>query len=230
MHASPHCDTPAVSERAVRTTGGVRAGLIADIGLPLIAYYALHAVGASDRTALTVAAAAAAARLVWDAWRRKQVTWFASIMLAVFGAGAVLTLTGGDPRTILLKDSIGTGLIGLVFLLSLIGRTPFTLAAAQAARPALAERLAGLYREDHRARRVFRVSTLGWGAGLLGESVLRVPLVYLLPIDVMVGLSTVLMITAMAALVVWNGVYLTRAARRAPALRILLPRMSARGR
>jgi hypothetical protein len=31
------------------------------------------------------------------------------------------------------------------------------------------------------------------------------------------------MITAMATLVVWNGVYITRAARRTPALQILLP-------
>jgi hypothetical protein len=197
--------------------------LLADIGLPLVAYYTLHGFGASDRTALTVAAMAAGVRLVWEAWRRRRITWFASIMLAIFGVGAVLTLTGGDPRTILLKDSVGTGLIGLAFLFSLAGRVPLTLAATQTWRPARAERVTELYHSDPRVRRVFRVSAFGWGVGLFAESFVRLPLVYLLPIDVMVGLSTVLMITAMATLVVWNGVYITRATRRTPALTILLP-------
>jgi hypothetical protein len=52
---------------------------------------------------------------------------------------------------------------------------------------------------------------------------LRVPLVFLLPVDVMVGLSTALMIAAMAGLAVWNAAYITAAARRAPELSILLP-------
>lgn len=212
----PHPVDPARNRR--------RAGLVADIGLPLVGYYTLHACGTSDRTALTVAAGLAAARLAWEALRRKHITWFASIMLAIFGAGAILTLTGGDPRTILLKDSVGTGLIGAVFLLSLVGKVPLALAATQTWRPGQAERLTQLYREDPKVRRVFRVSAFGWGLGLLGESVVRVPLVYLLPIDVMVGLSTALMITVMAALVAWNAVYLIRSARHTPALEMLLPR------
>jgi hypothetical protein len=200
-----------------------RGGVVADIGLPLVAYYSLHALGASDRTALTAAAIAAGVRLVWEALRRRHLTWFASIMLAIFGMGAVLTLTGGDPRTILLKDSAGTALVGLAFLFSLAGRTPLTLEATRTWRPDRAERVARLYRSDPRVRRVFRVATLGWGVGMLGESLVRVPLVYLFPIDVMVGLSTVLMIGAMAGLVVWNAVYVRRAVRRTPALGILLP-------
>lgn len=196
---------------------------MADIGLPLVAYYGLHAWGAADRVALTAAAGAAGARLLWEVWRGKHITWFAAIMLAVFGAGALLTLTGGDPRTILLKDSAGTALIGAVFLLSLVGLTPLTLAAAQSWHPGRAGQLADLYRTNWHARRIFRFTTLGWGIGLLGESVVRVPLVYLLPVDVMVGLSTALMIAAMVLLVLWNGVYINRAARGTPELRILLP-------
>lgn len=197
--------------------------MMADIGLPLIVYYGLHTLGAADRLALTAAAGAAGVRLVWEAWRAKHVTWFAAIMLGVFGAGALLTLTGGDPRMILLKDSAGTALIGGVFMLSMVGKTPLTLAAAQAWHPGRSEQLAHLYSTDGRVRRVFRVTTLGWGVGMLGESVMRVPLVYLTPVDVMVGLSTALMVAAMVMLAIWNGVYVTRAARRTPALRILLP-------
>jgi hypothetical protein len=209
-----------------RTPGGHRAalaGLAWDVGLPLIGYYALHWFGASDRVALLTATAAAGARLVWVALRTRHITWFAAVMLAVFGAGTALTFTGGDPRVLLLKDSVTTAMIGVVFLVSLLSKRPLTLSAAQTWRPTTARRLAELYRNEPAARRAFRVSALGWGAGLLGESVLRVPLIYLLPVDVMVGLSTAMMIIAMAGLAIWNAAYITRAARRTPALSVLLP-------
>jgi hypothetical protein len=200
------------------------AGLACDIGLPLVGYYALHGFGASDWTALLVATAAAGARLVWVALWRRRVTWFAAIMLAVFGAGTILAVTGGDARMLLLKDSIGTAMLGSVFLLSLLGDHPLTLAAAETWQPSRAAHLGELYRSEPAGRRAFRVSAFGWGAGLLAESVVRVPLVYLLPVDVMVGLSTALMIAAMVAIAIWNAVYITRAARRTPALGVLLPR------
>jgi hypothetical protein len=206
--------------------GGHRAalaGLACDVGLPLIGYYTLHGFGASDWAALLTATAAAGARLVWVAARTRRVTWFAAVMLAVFGAGTALAFTGGDPRVLLLKDSATTVMIGAVFLISLLGERPFTLSAAQTWRPAQAQRLGELYRSEPAARRAFRVSALGWGAGLLGEATLRAPLVYLLPVDVMVGLSTAMMIIAMAGLAVWNAAYIARAARRTPALSILLP-------
>ena len=169
-------DTPRDPEgRRSADRHGTRFGLLADIALPLVAYYALHAIGVSDRIALTAAAVAAGVRLIAEALLRRRVTWFASIMLVTFGVGAVLTLTGGDPRTILLKDSAGTGLIGVVFLVSLIGPAPFTLAATETWRPDQAAHAARLYRGDRRVRRVFRATTLLWGAGLLGESLCASP-------------------------------------------------------
>jgi hypothetical protein len=199
------------------------AGLAWDVGLPLIGYYAPHGFGASDRAALLTATATAGIRLVWVAARTRHVTWFAAVMLAVFGVGTALTFAGGDPRMLLLKDSATTAMIGAVFLISLLGERPFTLSAAQTWRPAEAQRLADLYLSEPAARNAFRVSALGWGARMLGESILRVPLIYLLPVDLMVGLSTVMMIIAMAGLAIWNAAYITRAARRTPALSVLLP-------
>jgi hypothetical protein len=153
----------------------------------------------------------------------RHITWFAAVMLAVFGAGTALAFAGGDPRVLLLKDSATTAMIGAVFLTSLLSERPLTLSAAQTWKPAQAQRLAELYRSEPAARRAFRVSALGWGAGLLGEAALRAPLVYLLPVDLMMGLSTAMMIIAMAGLAIWNAAHITRAARRTPALSVLLP-------
>ncbi|MFT4217282.1 MAG: VC0807 family protein [Micropruina sp.] len=202
---------------------GWRATLVADIALPLVGYYTMHAFGVPDRTALIASTCLAGARLIWEALRHRNVSWFSAVMLATFGAGAALSATGGDPRMLLLKDSVGTALIGVLFLLSLLSVTPLTLAATQAWRADHAARVTALYRSDPRVRRAFRVSTAGWGLGMIGESLVRVPLVYLLPIDVMVGLSTALMIATMAALFLWNGIYIVRAARHTPSLEILMP-------
>jgi hypothetical protein len=103
------------------------AGLACDVGLPLIGYYTPHGFGASDCAALLTATAAAGARLIWVAARTRQITWFASVMLAVFGAGTALTFTGGDARVLLLKDSVTTAMIGAVFLVSLLSERPLTL-------------------------------------------------------------------------------------------------------
>ena len=52
---------------------------------------------------------------------------------------------------------------------------------------------------------------------------MRIPLVYTLPVDVMVGLSTAMMIAAMLVHTICTGAYVTRAARRVPELEMLLP-------
>lgn len=206
---------------AVYNNGIKRIAL--DIGLPLIAYYALDALGASEWAALLAATAAAGLRLAAVAVWTRRVSWFAAVMLAVFGAALALAFVGGDARFLLAKDSFSTAMIGMVFLASLLGEHPFTLAGAQAWKPDQAHALGELYRAEPAARRAFRISALGWGLGLLAESALRVPLVYLLPVDVAVGASTALMIAAFASLTVWNAAYVTRAARHTPALSPLLP-------
>lgn len=220
--------TATPSEAGAETTGpdrrgGALLGLAVDIGLPLIAYYTLHGLGASDWTALLAATAAAGVRLVVVAAVSRRVSWFAAIMLGIFGVGLALAFVGGDPRFLLLKDSFTTVVIGAVFLASLLGEHPLTLAGAQASRPHEARVIGELYRSEPGARRAFRTSALGWGLGMVAESVVRIPLIYLLPLSVAVGVSTALMITAMAGLVVWNAVYVARAARRDPALAVLLP-------
>jgi hypothetical protein len=37
-----------------------------------------------------------------------RITWFAEVMRAVFGAGTALAFAGGEPRLLLLKDSVNT--------------------------------------------------------------------------------------------------------------------------
>jgi hypothetical protein len=57
------------------------------------------------------------------------------------------------------------------------------------------------------------VSSTVWGAGLVAESVLRIPIVFLLPVDVAVGLSEGLLVATFALLILWNGRYVRRLTR-----------------
>lgn len=189
-------------------------GLAWDVGLPLVAYYTLHFLGASDWVALLTASCAAALRIVWAAVRDRRLNLFAVVMLVVFGVGLALAFVGGDPRFLLLKDSFVTGGVGLIFVVtSLLGR-PLTFAAMQSFSPGQAESLAQRYRDDARVRHRYRLTSWVWGIGLLIEAALRVPLVFLLPIDVMVAVSQAMMIAAFALLIAWSSWYARRAAAR----------------
>ena len=189
-------------------------GLGWDVGLPLATYYGLHALGVADLPALLAATAAAGTRIAVVAVRDRALNAFATLMLVVFGLGVVLSLVSGDPRFLLLKGSITTGAVALVFLATTLRGTPLTLAATQSFRPAQREQLAQEYRTDPDVRRLYRNSSLVWGVGLLVEAAVRVPLIYLLPVSVMVGLSAALMVATFAGLIAWNVWYVRRAVAR----------------
>lgn len=145
---------------------------------------------------------------------------FASVMLVSFAIGLGLAFVSGDPRFLLLKHSIMGSAVALTFLVAAAVARPITLAAAQAWAPDRAETLAAEYQNNPDVRRGHRMASLVWGFGLLTEALIRVPLIYLLPISVMVGLSTAMMVATFAVLIAWTARYARRAqagARRAEA-------------
>lgn len=179
-------------------------GLAWDVGAPLAAYYVLHMAGASDWAALLAATGAAACRLLWSAFKGHSLNAFAMLMVIVFGLGLALSFLTGDPRFLLLKDSAITGGVGTAFLVFAVLGHPLTL---DAAKTWSRERAGELGREFHRNPTVHRwhlkISAV-WGVGLIAEASTRVVLVYLLPIDVMVGVSAALALIVFAALIAWT--------------------------
>jgi hypothetical protein len=213
---------PAVQDGPAAPSDGVEfrpaamiRGLALDVGLPLVTYYALHLLGVADWPALLAATGAAALRIGWDAVRRRRLNLFATVMLVVFGVGLALALVSGDARFLLLQDSITLGAVAVVFLVTSRWGTPLTLAAMQSFTPRKAAALAAAFRADPAVRHGVRLSSAVWGAGLLAEALVRVPLIYLLPVPVMVGLSTALFVATFAALIAWNVWYVARARREA---------------
>ncbi len=185
-------------------------GLLLDVAFPVATYYALHLLGTTDWVALLAAAAAAVLRILVVAVRHRRLNQFALIMLIVYGIGVLLAFASGDPRTLLLRNSLITACIGAVFLITAAGRRPLTLTALQSFAPARAEALAGQFAHDAAARRGFRLAAVVWGCGLVVEAVARIPLVYVLPLPAAVAATEALLLLTIAALAAWTAWYLRR--------------------
>lgn len=186
-------------------------GLLLDIAFPVATYYVLHLLGATDWIALLAAAGAAVLRVIIVAVRHRRLNQFALIMLIVYGFGVLLAFSTGDPRTLLLRNSLVTVSIGLVFLITGIrGHRPLTLTALQSFAPSRADLLTRQYANDPLARRGFRLAAVVWGCGLLVEAIVRIPLVYLLRLEIAVAATEALLLLTIAALGVWTAWYLRK--------------------
>ncbi|MFC4117799.1 VC0807 family protein [Nonomuraea zeae] len=195
--------------------------LIPDVVLPVAVYYACRRLGVAEECSMLLGAAAALVRVLLAAVVGRRFNGLAALVCAGFAAGALLTLVTGDPRFLLAKESFLSGLLGLLLLGSCLVGKPLMYALMRrltAGDPGKLAEWERLWASAPQFRKVFLTLTLVWGAGLLAESIVRVPLIYSLPLDVMVGLSTVLQLATFALLIGWSLLYrrarLSRAAAR----------------
>lgn len=190
-------------------------GLAWDVGMPMVGFYVMFLAGVSVWVALLTATSAAAARVVWVVARDRMLNMVATLSLLVYGVGLAMSFISGDARFLLLKSSVMTATVAMTFLVTAaLGRRPLTLAAEQSWAPDRATEIAEEYRTDPDVRHRHRVCSTVWGLGMLAEAIGRIPLIYLLPIPVMVGLSTALLLGTIGVLLVWNVFYVKHWHRR----------------
>jgi hypothetical protein len=205
--------------------------LLRDAGLPLAAYYGLHACGASNLVALVAGTVLSGVVLLAEIARTRKMDLFAALVLAGFAVGLALTFLSGDVRFMIAKDSLTTALIGGAFLVSSMIGTPLTYLVAKRGMAGDPERAAAFeqkYRTVPLVRRTLLLLTVVWGVGLLGESALRVLLVYRLSIPTMMWLSPVMMVITFGALIGITVLVIRRAAavaarEQAPTTRAAAP-------
>lgn len=135
--------------------------------------------------------------LVWSsapplAWSLVELAWHRrvdALSMVVLG-GILLSLLGmalgGDARLLLIRESLLSGLVGLIFVLSLALRLPllFHLALAAQSRRDPARGRARFLRwwvQQAGAQPLIRQLTLGWGLGLCGEALGRSYLAWVWP-------------------------------------------------
>jgi PPOX class probable F420-dependent enzyme len=199
-----------------RTPARQRPGrdLLVDIVVPVGLFYGLRALGLGVYPTLVVAAAVPAAVVAVRLVRYRQVDGLGVFMLSTMALGALVSALSGSPRALLAREGYLTGVAGLWFLVSAGAGRPLAFLYS---RPLLERRTRTLgvaadwdelWERLPAFRRIWRVSTVLWGAALLVDSAVRVWMAYALPVDEVPGLGTVLYCVTSAVLIaVTNGYY-----------------------
>lgn len=195
---------------------GLITGLAWDVGLPAVVYYGCRALGVDALLALAAGGAAALVRVGCVAAFRRRLDGLGAFVGASFVLLLVVSLLAGDPRILLARESILSGAAGLVLVGSCVIGRPVLYALARRMNTGKDELLAQwdqLWRTQPSFRRHFVLLSAVLGGVLLTESAVRLVLIYLLPVDVMAGLSPVLQVGTVALLVGWGLWYRARRQR-----------------
>jgi intracellular septation protein A len=198
------------------------------IAVPTALYYVLHGAGLSNLTALSLAAILPSLSAVYNLIVRRRVDALSLVVLATIVLTVGLSLVAHNPRFLLARDGVITGLWGLWFFVTLRARRP---AAFLFAKPLMEGRkMFGtrawnpLWEASAQFRRIWRFSTVVFGTGLLIDAVLRVVMAYSLPVPVVPALGSALWPVTFVLIQVVTNVYY----HRAGLYRILGSRMLAR--
>lgn len=154
--------------------------LIINLVLPYLTYRLLIPY-TSSVVALSIAALVPLCDSIYSLIRTRKADVFSGFIFLGLILGVVAVLLGGDERFILLRESYVTGIMGVVFLGSLLFGRPLIYY--------FAERFTGhnpqmndKWEKLPRYRFNFRLITAVWGLSLLLEAFIKVVLVYSLSI------------------------------------------------
>jgi hypothetical protein len=192
--------------------------LTCNILLPLLTYSMLTDRGVSELGALTATA-------IWPALEvgvlfaiRRRADEFGVLTLIIIALGVVSSLLLKDARMALVKESVVTGLFGLLLFASLLAPRPLMFYFGRRfATDGSAERVAwwnGLWQYEG-FRRTQRVLTIVWGTAFVAEAAVRVTLAGVLSTGAMLAVGSIMPYVVTGGLIAWTIVYSRRAQRRA---------------
>lgn len=158
--------------------------------------------------------ASAAPPIAWGLAEFARLRRVDALSILVLG-GIALSLIGfafgGSARLLLMRESLVTGLIGLVFIASTVVGKPlvYVLARASLSRRSEADRAAfDSQQTEPGFRRLFTVITLVWGFGLVAETALRAILAFSLPVGRFLIVSPIIGYATIGLLLLWGFLYI----------------------
>ena len=187
---------------------------------PYLSYVLLKAwvPGIPEVTALSIGAIFPAAYGIFEIARRGRIDIMGSVVLIGIAVSIAATFVGGDPKLLLIRESLVTGALGVVCLSSLLWPRPLMFYVGRqftAHDKAQIEEFNASWQYPA-ARRLFRVLTIVWGLGWVGEFVLRVVMVGTLSIEQVLAISPFVFNGIFIALITWNVAYVKRAQAQHP--------------
>ncbi len=195
--------------------------LVLDVGAPIGSYYGLRAAGLSNLVALGAGAVVPAIGVIIQLLTRRRLDGVGGVVVVSVLATIALSLITDSPRFLLARDGFITALWGLWFLATLrarwgpLSRRPAAFALArplmEGRRPFGSASWDDVWASEPAFQKIWRVSTIIWGAGLLIDAVLRVLMSYTLPVSVVPGLGGGLWPVTFIVIQVVTNVYYHRA-------------------
>ncbi|MGW0520083.1 VC0807 family protein [Crossiella sp. NPDC003009] len=191
--------------------------LLVDVVLPIVLFIVLHrAFDVRDLYALLAASAVPALAFAVELLVHRRIDGLAVFMVCLFGVGIGMALISGDPRFVLARESAFTGFVGLTFIGSIFVRKPLIHLfgrkfAEGGGIPGMdAATWDKYFAESPQFRRAMNFMTMVWGLALVVESVVRVIVIYLIPVTASVFVSPALYVLTFGLLVLWTPRYAGR--------------------
>jgi hypothetical protein len=189
-------------------------GLLIDGFGPFIIYaLCKHFLPVSDIFALSVGALVPVVRTISSLIRERHINIISTVVLINIVGSIAVALISGSPQLLLIRESFVGGLMGVAFLVSLLFPRPLVFLFAQhmrAGNDLVARKAFDARWASPRQRFAFRLMSVVWGLGTLGELALRIVLVLTLPIPVVLGVSTILFPAIYLAMIAWTLFYMRK--------------------
>jgi len=170
---------------------------------PFATYQLATGLGASELSALAWGSVFPLAGIALGYARRRRFDAISATSLAAIAVGLLGALLLHSARFLLVKDSLVSATIGLVFLGSLLAARPLVFVIGRARYPERAAVFDARWAEPA-FRRELRLMTAVWGGALLAEAATRFGLSLLIPPGALLAVSPLLTVVFLGAVGLWT--------------------------
>jgi hypothetical protein len=164
-----------------------------DVVAPVALYYGSRSAGMSVYFALLAGAVVPGISTTVRLINGGTLDGLAVFVMTTMLIGVGIALIAGSPRFLLAKEAWVTAVGGAWFLVSARGRRPLAFLFArpllEGRRAFTSESWTSLWERLPQFRRVWRISSMIWGLGLLVDAGIRIVTAYSLPIDLVPALT-----------------------------------------
>lgn len=204
-------------EPPVKPRAGLLLELVVNLLLPWVAFRIAHP-HVGEVGALYASAVPPVVWSVVEFIRTRRVDAVSAVVLFGIALSIVAMALGGSPRALLMRESLASGAIGIVFLLSLVRERPliFYLTRATVARGMAggAARFESAWDEQPVLRQTLRLMTFVWGTGMSLEMLFRCWMVVNWPVERVLVVSPITGYAVFGGLLVWTFWYRRRIRER----------------
>ena len=182
-------------------------GYAIDIFGPLAAYWLTRRLGIPVFWGLALGGVIAVASTAINSIRRRRLDAVGTLVLLEFAASIVLLFYLNDPRLLLIRPSIYTGVAAIYLMANAFTSQPLSFQGSRAMAtngdPVRTIAFEQAWRDLPQFRRAHKMLTFGWGLASMVDSILRVVIVYSFPVDRAAWLSN---LPHTAAIIIMLGV------------------------